>query len=184
MKHILGLHIGLESIGWALVRQSNSSRIVNMGARIFTSFVNHLGEGERESSNATIRTQTRNARNVYVRKTYRKKKMLSFLAQKGLCPLTPKELEKWKKEIHQRLNSGISLWENVYRVQRISSKYYEFRQVYDLDVYDQSYPNYVRILNFSSRKTGWLTHNPFKVSISVLGEITPFYKLLKVPEMH
>ncbi len=98
MKHILGLHIGSESIGWALVRQSNSSRIVNMGTRIFTSFVNHLGEGERESSNATIRTQTRNARNVYVRKTYRKKKMLSFLAQKGLCPLTPKELEKWKKE--------------------------------------------------------------------------------------
>ena len=89
-----------------------------------------------------------------------------------------------QKEIHQRLNSGISLWENVYRVQRISSKYYEFRQVYDLDVYDQSYPNYVRILNFGSRKTGWLTHNPFKVSISVLGEITPFYKLLKVPEMH
>ena len=88
------------------------------------------------------------------------------------------------KEIHRRLNSGISLWENVYRVQRISSKYYEFRQVYDLDVYDQSYPNYVRILNFGSRKTGWLTHNPFKVSISVLGEITPFYKLLKVPEMH
>ena len=88
------------------------------------------------------------------------------------------------KEIYNRLNNGISLWEHVYRVQRISSKYYEFRHVYDLDVYDQTYPNYIRILNFGNRKTGWLTHNPFKVSISLLGDITPFYKLLKVPEMH
>ena len=88
------------------------------------------------------------------------------------------------KEIYDRINNGTSLWEHVYRVQRISSKYYEFRHVYDLDVYDQTYPNYIRILNFGNRKTGWLTHNPFKVSISMLGDITPFYKLLKVPEMH
>ena len=88
------------------------------------------------------------------------------------------------KEIYHRLNNGVSLWEHVYRVQRISSKYYEFRHVYDLNVYDQTYPNYIRILNFGNKKTGWLTHNPFKVSISILGDITPFYKLLKVPEMH
>ena len=89
-----------------------------------------------------------------------------------------------QKEIYHRLNNGISLWENVYRLQRISSKYYEFRHVYDLDVYDQTYPNYLRILNFGNKKTGWNTHNPFKVSISMLGDIIPFYKLLKVPEMH
>ena len=89
-----------------------------------------------------------------------------------------------KKEIYHRLENGVNLWDNVYRVQRISSKYYEFRQVYDLDAYDQTYPNYIRILNFGNKKTGWLTHNPFKISISVLGEISPFYKLLKVPEMH
>lgn len=88
------------------------------------------------------------------------------------------------KEIYRRLKGGVSLWENVYRIQRISSKYYEFRQVYDLDTYDQTYPNYIRILNFGKKKTGWLTHKPFKVSISVLGQITPFYKLLKVPDMH
>jgi len=88
------------------------------------------------------------------------------------------------KEIYRRLEEGISLWENVYRVQRLSSKYYEFRHIYDLDVYSQVYPNYIRILNFGDKKTGWLTHNPLKISISVLGKITPFYKPLKVPEMH
>lgn len=88
------------------------------------------------------------------------------------------------KEIYNRLSNGISLWDNVYRVQRISSKYYEFRQVYDMDAYDQTYPNYVRILNFGNKKTGWLTHTPFKIAISLLGEIKPFYEPLKVSEMH
>lgn len=88
-----------------------------------------------------------------------------------------------QKEIFERLQEGTSLWEHVYKVQRISSKYYEFRHIYNLDVYDQTSPNYVRILNFGERKTGWKTHNPFKISIDVLGNITPFYKPLKVPEM-
>lgn len=88
-----------------------------------------------------------------------------------------------RKEIQHRLNEGISLWEHVYRVQRISSKYYEFKHVYDLDIYDQTYPNYVRILNFGDKKTGWMTHKPFKVFINVIGKISPFYQPLKVPEM-
>jgi len=89
-----------------------------------------------------------------------------------------------EKHIYTSLNEGLNLWDNVYRVQRLSSKYYEFRHIHDLDVYSQVYPSYVRILNFGDKKTGWLTHKPFKISISVLGKITPFYKPLKVPEMH
>lgn len=89
-----------------------------------------------------------------------------------------------EKQIYTSLNEGLNLWDNVYRVQRLSSKYYEFRHIHDLDVYSQVYPSYVRILNFGDKKTGWLTHRPFKISISVLGKITPFYKPLKVPEMH
>lgn len=88
------------------------------------------------------------------------------------------------EDIKDHLNQRHSLWENVYRVQRISSKYYEFRHIYDLDIYEQTYPNYIRILNFGKKKTGWLTHNPFKISISPLGKITPAFNPLKVPEMH
>ena len=87
------------------------------------------------------------------------------------------------EDIKDHLNQGRSLWGNIYRVQRISSKYYEFRHIYDLDVYEQTYPNYIRILNFGEKKTGWLTHNPFKISITLLGKITPVNPL-KVPEMH
>ena len=86
-------------------------------------------------------------------------------------------------DIKEYLEEGRSRWENVYRIQRISSKYYEFRHIYDLDLYNQTYPNYIRILNFGDKKTGWLTHNPFKISISLLGKITPVFNPLKVPEM-
>lgn len=81
------------------------------------------------------------------------------------------------------VGGSLCLWDHVYRIQRISSRYYEFRHIYDLDVYDQTHPNYVRILNFGDKKTGWLTHNPFKISISLLGKITPIFNPLKVPEM-
>ena len=56
-----------------------------------------------------------------------------------------------QKEIFERIQNGTSLWEHVYKVQRISSKYYEFRHIYNLDVYDQTSPNHVRILNFGER---------------------------------
>ena len=61
--------------------------------------------------------------------------------------------------------------EHLYRIQRISTKFYEFRQVYDADIYDTSFPNYIRVLNFGRRKTGWLTYNPKKVFVDNLGNI-------------
>ena len=87
------------------------------------------------------------------------------------------------EDTKDHLNQGRSLWGNIYRLQRISSKYYEFRHINDLDVYEQTCPNYIRILNFGEKKTGWLTHNPFEISITLLGKITPVNPL-KVPEMH
>ena len=63
------------------------------------------------------------------------------------------------------------IMEHLYRVQRISTKFYEFRQVYDADIYDTSFPNYIRVLNFGKRKTGWLTYNPKKVFVDNLGNI-------------
>ena len=94
MKQTLGLFIGTESIGWSLVRDSSHSEIIDMGTRVFSSFVNHIGEGEREISNATIRTQARNDRKIYLRKIYRKRQVLTFLAANGLCPLKSKDLIK------------------------------------------------------------------------------------------
>lgn len=43
MKQILGLHIDTESIGWALVRQSTSPSIMNLGKyMIWMPMIKHI----------------------------------------------------------------------------------------------------------------------------------------------
>jgi CRISPR-associated endonuclease Csn1 len=110
MKQILGVHIGVESIGWALVRYSSNPRIVNMGKCIFSSFVNHLGEGDRETSNATIRLQQRGTRKIHLRKTYRKQKIRSFLIQHDLCPSEGKKVLNVEKISSSKHYKKIQEW--------------------------------------------------------------------------
>ncbi len=111
MKQTLGIYVGTESIGWSLVRYSTNPRIVAMGTRVFSSFLNYLGEGERETSNATLRTQVRNVRKLQMRKNFRKQNTLSFLASNKLCPLTLKELSKWSKDNkHKTLSIKMNQW--------------------------------------------------------------------------
>ncbi len=66
------------------------------------------------------------------------------------------------------------LRKHLYRVQRLSSKFYEFRLLSDANIYDTFYPNYIRILNFGSRKTGWSTYNPIKIHMDILGNISAY----------
>ena len=64
------------------------------------------------------------------------------------------------------------LMKHLYRVQKISSHFYEFRHANNNQLDSTEYPNYIRINNFGSKKTGWLTYNPIKVEISPIGDIT------------
>lgn len=59
----------------------------------------------------------------------------------------------------------------VYRVQKLSRKFYEFRQTFDASLYAYDYPNYIRINNFGDRKTGWFSYEPYKIKVNSLGEI-------------
>ena len=64
------------------------------------------------------------------------------------------------------------LRKHLYRVQKLSSKYYEFRLANKFINPSFEFPEYVRINNFGDKKTGWLTHNPVKVKISLTGDIS------------
>ena len=64
------------------------------------------------------------------------------------------------------------LVQHLYRVQKLSSNFYEFRQAFNNQLDSTDFPNYIRINNFGSRKTGWLTYNPTKVEVSPIGDIT------------
>ena len=108
----------------------------------------------------------------------RKKEPLVQLPEDGQCVITTLQINDCflmglSDEDYFNLDNlpKRKVMEHLYRVQRISTKFYEFRQVYDADIYDTSFPNYIRVLNFGRRKTGWQTYNPKKVFIDNLGNI-------------
>ncbi|MFC5195905.1 type II CRISPR RNA-guided endonuclease Cas9 [Bizionia hallyeonensis] len=61
--------------------------------------------------------------------------------------------------------------EHLYRVQKLSSKFYEFRLNTEASIQNNFFPYYIRIQSFGEGKTGWLAFNPIKVKISVSGKI-------------
>lgn len=95
MGKVLGLDVGTNSLGWALV-DIDEKEIIDMGVRVFQEGVNGLNTGKEESKNAERRTY-RLTRKQYTRRKQRKSKLKSFLYSIGLFPKTEKELKEfWK----------------------------------------------------------------------------------------
>jgi len=59
----------------------------------------------------------------------------------------------------------------LYKVEALSSKYYEFRLHISADTKDENRPSYIRIQGFGTGITGWQSFNPIKVELSILGKI-------------
>nr|WP_314896058.1 type II CRISPR RNA-guided endonuclease Cas9 [uncultured Flavobacterium sp.] len=95
MAKILGLDLGTNSIGWALI-DNKLNKIIGMGSRIFPVGVDNLGDGEGELSKNASRTGARGTRRQFFRKKLRKKVLLKELASLNMCPLTDKDFENWK----------------------------------------------------------------------------------------
>lgn len=69
------------------------------------------------------------------------------------------------------LESRSYLKSHLYRIQKLSSKFYEFRLAYKQASSSTDTPEYIRVNNFGERKTGWNTYNPVKVEVDVIGQI-------------
>ncbi|MEZ4853808.1 type II CRISPR RNA-guided endonuclease Cas9 [Flavobacterium sp.] len=97
MARILGLDLGTNSIGWALI-DDVQNKIIGMGSRIFPMGVENLGEGEgREMSKNATRTDARGVRRQFFRRRLRKKILLKALSENKMCPLKASDFENWKK---------------------------------------------------------------------------------------
>ena len=94
---ILGLDLGTNSIGWAVVDKENE-RIIDTGVRIFPEGVvaKTIGMGDKEQSKNATRRDKRQMRRQFYRKRLRKIKLLEILIEQEMCPLTMEELRKWK----------------------------------------------------------------------------------------
>jgi len=93
----LGLDLGTNSIGWAIVDEGNKN-IVDSGVRIFPEGVepNTIGSGDKEKSKNAARRESRQRRRHYFRKRWRKVKLLETLIRYNMCPLSYEELKPWK----------------------------------------------------------------------------------------
>lgn len=93
MTKILGLDLGTNSIGWALLENNT---ILGMGSRVFPDGVVNLGEGEgRETSKNASRTDDRGVRRQFFRRRIRKRYLLKELAKHNLCPIKPTLIKDW-----------------------------------------------------------------------------------------
>lgn len=85
-KRILGLDLGTNSIGWAVVEKDDGKfSLVDKGVRIF-----------QEGATAKERTSYRGTRRLYYRRRLRKIKTLRLLSTNEFCPpFSNSELKKW-----------------------------------------------------------------------------------------
>jgi CRISPR-associated endonuclease Csn1 len=96
MAKILGLDLGTNSIGWALI-DDKQNKILGIGSRIFPMGVENLGDGDGEISKNASRTGARGVRRQFFRRRLRKKILLKALSEHKMCPIEANDFENWKK---------------------------------------------------------------------------------------
>lgn len=116
MAKILGLDLGTNSIGWAVVDATFNEEgkvvsynyIDDSGVRIFPEGVvaKTIGQGDKEQSNNATRRDKRQMRRQYYRKRLRKIKLLEVLIEQGMCPLEMSELKQWKNWDRSKKTEG------------------------------------------------------------------------------
>jgi CRISPR-associated endonuclease Csn1 len=96
MAKILGLDLGTNSIGWALI-DDKLNKILGIGSRIFPMGVENLGDGDNEISKNAGRTGARGVRRQFFRRRLRKKILLQKLSENKMCPMDAEDFEDWKR---------------------------------------------------------------------------------------
>ena len=97
MEKVLGLDLGTNSIGWAIVQHNDdlSYSLLDKGVNIFQDGVAHDKSGEKPM--VSERTAARSSRRHYFRRRLRKIELLNVLVKYDLCPyLSEEELSEWK----------------------------------------------------------------------------------------
>ena len=111
MAKILGLDLGTNSIGWAIVdKDGNYFSLVDKGVRIFSEGVK--SEKGIESSKAAERSGYRSARKIKFRRKLRKYETLKVLSENNMCPLSVEEVIEWRKSGFKKypLNQEFIAW--------------------------------------------------------------------------
>jgi CRISPR-associated endonuclease Csn1 len=101
-NYTLGLDIGSNSIGWAILDLGDKPSIACLGVRVFPEGVDRDTKGLEKSKNAT-RREARGARRTHHRRNLRKQQLLNILQANGLLPKDVSQI----KSIFQREPYGL-----------------------------------------------------------------------------
>lgn len=114
MSKILGLDLGTNSIGWAIVEKEEGQpyHLLDKGVHIFQDGVAHEKSGEKPA--VQERTAARASRRHYFRRRLRKIELLKVLVANELCPfLSEDELYRWKKEKAYPMSPEFLAWQRT-----------------------------------------------------------------------
>ena len=114
MEKVLGLDLGTNSIGWAIVQHNDdlSYTLLDKGANVFQDGVAHDKSGEKPM--VAERTAARSSRRHYFRRRLRKIELLKVLVEHGLCPyLSPEDLSDWKHHKRYPMREDFLEWQKT-----------------------------------------------------------------------
>lgn len=114
MEKVLGLDLGTNSIGWAIVQHNDdlSYTLLDKGANVFQDGVAHDKSGEKPM--VAERTAARSSRRHYFRRRLRKIELLKVLVENRLCPyLSPEELSDWKHHKRYPMRDEFLEWQKT-----------------------------------------------------------------------
>lgn len=113
MERILGLDLGTNSIGWAIVdHEDDNYKIIDKGVSIFQDGVAHDKSGEKPA--VAQRTSARALRRIYRRRRLRKIELLKVLTQNDLCPyLSEEQLHAWQADKKYPLDEAFLAWQRT-----------------------------------------------------------------------
>ncbi|MDY5595936.1 MAG: HNH endonuclease domain-containing protein [Kiritimatiellia bacterium] len=94
MKRTLGLDLGSNSLGWAILDDMTGD-ILDKGVVVFPEGID--AANDTLETPAAIRRAKRMGRRLKFRRKIRKWRLLSLLIERGMCPLSSEELDEWKK---------------------------------------------------------------------------------------
>ena len=94
MKKSLGLDLGTNSLGWAILDDLNGD-IVDKGVVVFPEGID--AANDTLETPAAIRRAARMGRRMKFRRKVRKWALLKILIRNGMCPMTQQELDAWRK---------------------------------------------------------------------------------------
>ena len=113
MSKVLGLDLGTNSLGWALVDESeNGYTLIDKGVDIFQEGVARDKNNEKPA--VQDRTNARALRRHYFRRRLRKIELLKVLIRYDLCPpLSERQLSAWRNKKQYPLDEEFLRWQRT-----------------------------------------------------------------------